>query len=105
LVGLATYDLVSGVGDLLDGNYLIVSQRWNNGAIMHAGAATLASSHFRLKGTIQPWNSVTGMAAEGGGRMYVIYDTPRQRLVVGRPAENIVSFFTMDQVFAGDFDP
>jgi hypothetical protein len=33
------------------------------------------------------------------------YDAVRQRLVVGRPSDNIVSLFTMDQIFAGDFDP
>jgi len=33
------------------------------------------------------------------------YDATRHRLGVGRPAENIVSLFTMDQIFAGDFDP
>jgi hypothetical protein len=33
------------------------------------------------------------------------YDATRHQLVVGRPVENVVSLFTMDQIFAGDFDP
>jgi hypothetical protein len=27
------------------------------------------------------------------------------QLIVGRSDQNIVSLFTMDQIFAGDFDP
>jgi hypothetical protein len=33
------------------------------------------------------------------------YDAARHRLIVGRPSENTVSLFTMDQLFADDFEP
>lgn len=89
-----------------DGNYVIISPSWtNHGAGAAMGAMTLANGRFRLKGTIAPWNSVIGGVASGGYQMTHSYDAARQRLVVGRVAENIVSLFTMDQIFADDLDP
>ena len=97
LVGTLANDLVGngGVTAYADGNYVIWSFSWNNGT----GAVTLANGKFRLKGAIQPWNSVYGTASSFD------YDTTNQRLIVGQADKNIVSLFTMDQVFAGDFDP
>jgi hypothetical protein len=87
-----------------DGNYVVQSPQFNNSApASHVGAVTLASGAFALKGTIQSWNSVVGMAAGGGPTMNFAYDAIRHKLLVGRPAENIVSVFTMDQIFADDF--
>ncbi|MEP7097158.1 MAG: hypothetical protein ABI748_05795, partial [Dokdonella sp.] len=57
-----------------------------------------------LSGTIQAYNSVRGTAANGGTRLVFAYDATRQRLAVGRPADNIVSLFTMDQIFANGFE-
>jgi Repeat of unknown function (DUF5650) len=88
-----------------DGNYVIASPFWTSGGTQVAGAMTLGNGRFRLKGTIQPWNSVMGTVTNGGDRMTLSYDVARHRLAVGRPAENIVSLFTMDQIFADDFDP
>jgi hypothetical protein len=115
LIGTTTDDQVSlqGARLLSDGNYVVPSSTWINVAFTAAGAVTLASSNFRLKGTIQAWNSVRGFANGGGsamvsaGGLYPVhsYDTARHRLAVGRPAENIVSLFTMDQIFAGDLEP
>jgi hypothetical protein len=48
---------------------------------------------------------VLGTAAIGGQYLTYSYDPTRHRLVVGRRAENIVSLFTADQIFAGDFQP
>jgi hypothetical protein len=110
LVGATANDQVGGgvtnaVVALSNGNYAVYSPYWNNGGANQAGAVTLTSGSFRLKGTIQQWNSVLGMVASGGSNIRYAYDPVRQRLIVGRPAENIVSLFTMDQIFAGDFDP
>jgi hypothetical protein len=89
------------VTPLPDGNYVIKSGDWNGGV----GAITLASGKFRVKGTVQPWNSIIGTAASGGQFLNYDYDASRGHLVVGRPSDNIVSLFTMDQIFAGDFEP
>jgi len=106
LVGKMSNDNVGeGVRKLSDGNYIVISPNWNNGAINQAGAVTLANGRFRLKGTIQAWNSVLGAAASGGASMVFDYDATQQQLIVGRPAENIVSLFRMDQIYADDFDP
>jgi hypothetical protein len=107
LVGTNANDQLGdgGVAATSDGNYVVISSNWNNGAVSQAGAVTLVSGSFRVKGTIQPWNSVLGAAANSGSGMTYDYDATRHQLVVGRPVENIVSLFTMDQIFAGDFDP
>ncbi len=88
-----------------DGNYIVASPGWNNGATLGSGAVTLASGNFRLAGTIQAWNSVLGTAAHSGNQMNYAYDAARHRLVVGRPGDNTVSLFTMDQIFADGTEP
>jgi hypothetical protein len=102
LIGATTYDYIghSGLVSLSDGNYVVFSDYWSG----KLGAVTLGSDAFRLKGTIQSWNSVVGNAANGGASMTFSYDPSRHTLVVGRQAENIVSLFSMDQIFAGDFE-
>ncbi len=103
LIGTTTGDYVglSGVTALSNGNYVVGSPFWSG----NLGAVTLASGAFRLKATIQPWNSVRGTAAGGGPQQTYAYDPARQRLIVGQPASNIVSLFSMDQIFASDFEP
>lgn len=108
LVGSTTDDRVGDSGragiralvDLGDDHHVIHSGSWNNGA----GAITLARSSFRLAGTIQAYNSVRAGAAAGFPDLSHAYDAARSMLVVGRPAENIVSLFTIDQVFASGWE-
>ncbi|HET6632559.1 MAG TPA: hypothetical protein VFG73_07620 [Rhodanobacteraceae bacterium] len=106
LVGTSAYDQVGdSVTASRNGDYVVASPHWNNGATADAGAVTLLSGNFRFVGTIAPWNSVIGGVARGGQRMSHDYDHGLQRLIVGRPAENIVTLFTMDQIFADGFQP
>jgi Repeat of unknown function (DUF5650) len=102
LIGTTANDFVgiNNITALSNGNYVVDSGYWS-----HLGAVTLANGGFRLKGTIQSWNSVIGTVANGGLSMAYAYDPTRQELIVGRPASNIVSVFTMDQIFADDFAP
>ena len=93
------------VRSLSDGNYLIYSPYWSNGTASSAGAVTLASGQFRVKGAIASWNSVLGATASGGLSMSYDYDATHHQLIVGRVVENLVSLFTMDQIFADDLDP
>jgi hypothetical protein len=83
----------------LNNDYAFVSSVWDRGGTQDAGAVTLASGTFRLVGTIQGYNSVRGAAASGGSRLVYSYDATRSVLAVGRPADNIVSLFTIDQIF------
>lgn len=103
LVGTRTWDWIGrdGVIALGDGNYLISSSQWND----RTGALTLASGGYRLRGTIEPWNSALGKRPYSGDSMTSAYDPVRQRVVVGWPADNMVSVFRMDQILASDFEP
>jgi hypothetical protein len=102
LIGTHGGDFLNGVGvtALSNGNYVVVSPSWNG-----EGAVTLASGALPLTGTIQPLNSVLGTTPGGGASIVDAYDPVRRVLIVGRPADNIVSLFTMDQIFACDFEP
>ncbi|HSE13098.1 MAG TPA: hypothetical protein VLB69_10735 [Rudaea sp.] len=52
------------------------------------------------------WNSVIGLvsAAPQPAQLNFSYDAAHKQLVVRRPAENIVSLFTPDQVFSDGFN-
>lgn len=102
LVGTSQGDQVGvgGVFALGDGNYLANSHSWHG-----TGAVTLTSGGYRLRGTIEPWNSALGEAPYSGDSTTFDYDPVRHRLIVGWPAASMVSIFTMDQILAGDFDP
>jgi len=93
-----------GIIALSDNNYAFRSTTWDRGGTADAGAVTLASGAFRLVGTIQGYNSVRGSAASGGSNLVYSYDATRARLAVGRPADNIVNLFTMDQIFADNLE-
>ena len=106
-IGMQTDDKLGSHGATAypDGNYVVASGNWNNGGASKAGAVSLANGGFRLSKHIEPWNSVLGSIASGGPSMSYAYDPVRHRLIVGRPAENIVSLFTMDQLFADGMEP
>ncbi len=103
LVGTAAHDLIGGRGVIAlgDGDYLVISQDWN----ARTGAATLADSRYRSTGTIESWNSALGKAPFSGDSMTSDYDAVRHRLIVGWPADNLVSIFTRDRILASDFEP
>lgn len=114
LLGSTAYDKLGVSSDysfgpshevVQDGHFVLKSGYWDNGETANVGAITLASGWFRLTGTIAPWNSVIGGIANGGYSMVYDYDPTRHRLIVGRPAENMVSLFTMDQIFADGLEP
>ncbi len=45
---------------LSDGNYLVLSQRWNNGSATGAGAVTWVSGTTGIEGSVNPSNSLVG---------------------------------------------
>ena len=105
IVGTAPSDNIgANLIALSDGNWAMRSTVWDNGATADAGAVTLASGGFATRGTIAAWNSVVGTVATQGAALSYAYDAPRKRLAVGKPAENIVSLFTMDQMFGDGFE-
>ena len=52
-----------GVVPLTNGNYVILSSKWDNGAIIDAGAATWASGTIGVSGVISSANSLVGSTA------------------------------------------
>lgn len=62
LVGSRNHDRVGGGGvlPLRNGNYLVISDRWDHGSLWDAGAATLGSGEHGITGIITPNNSLVG---------------------------------------------
>jgi hypothetical protein len=65
LVGSSTSDNVgiAGVTALSNGNYVVNSAFWNNGATVDVGAVTLGSGVAGISGVISPANSLVGSTA------------------------------------------
>jgi hypothetical protein len=99
LVGSTTGDYVGGGGvtALSNGNYVVRSPWWQKGTTAGAGAITpgagAACATGLTAGPITAANSVLGAAANGGVALNFGYDLIHHQLVVGRPADNIVSLF------------
>lgn len=65
LVGSTAHDLVGdrGVTALANGNYVVMSDYWDNGSIRDAGAATWGNGSTGISGTINNFNSLVGSSA------------------------------------------
>ena len=65
LIGSTTNDQVGvgGVTQLSNGNYVVASTNWDNGAIVDAGAVTRGSGAAGVSGTISAANSFVGATA------------------------------------------
>src|SRR5262245_54494862 len=66
LVGTTAYDFigVNGVTALTNGNYVVASPTWNNGAVVDAGAVTWCSGTTGLSGVVSATNSLVGSKAD-----------------------------------------
>jgi hypothetical protein len=60
LVGSAMFDRVGAVTPLSNGNYVVGSPDWNNGAVVDAGAATWGSGTSGVAGPVSAANSLVG---------------------------------------------
>jgi hypothetical protein len=92
LVGSTASDRVGNFGGtaLTNGNYVVFSSIWNNGAIVDAGAVTLGLSNGSVIGAITSTHSVLGAVASQGGSQTFSYDATRNQLAVGQRASNRV---------------
>jgi hypothetical protein len=95
LVGSQAGDQVSNANTLAlaNGNFAELSATWHNGGLATAGAVTLGDDLAGLTGLISSTNSVLGGVAGGGLSLTYDYDDRNDQLVVGRPAENLVTLF------------
>lgn len=83
-----------------DGNYAFVNGTWGTGGAVTLGIGSYAS----LTGAITSANSVLPNGPNGSGRFIGFsYDAGHHLLAVGRPEENIVSLFTVDELFKDGF--
>jgi hypothetical protein len=95
LMGNRDYDQIgySGIITLDNGDYLVSSMNWDNGSVHDAGAVTWGDGTRGTTGWITHWNSVLGEATDGGLTLVFDFDYTNDQLVVGRPMENLVTFF------------
>jgi hypothetical protein len=66
LVGTTSGDQIGnfgGVFGLSNGNYVVISQNWNNGVATKAGAVTWGSGATGVSGAVSPMNSLVGGAS------------------------------------------
>jgi hypothetical protein len=75
LVGSTSEDGVGAITVLPNGNYLVGSIAWDNGAIVQAGAVTFGSGTSGVTGTVSTSNSLVGSTNNdfvgGGGYIYI----------------------------------
>jgi hypothetical protein len=92
LVGSKTDDTLGifGVTAVGNGNYVVHSANWDNGAIVDAGAVTLGLFDGSVVGAITSTHSVLGTVAGQGSSQPFAYDAFRNQLAVGQPASNRV---------------
>jgi hypothetical protein len=96
LVGSTDYDRVGdgGVGALSNGSYVVNTPYWDKGAVAGAGAVSWSIGANGIVGSVSADNSVLGTNSGGGIGMVARYDAVHNQLVVGRPADSIVTLFT-----------
>ena len=83
-------------GALANGDYVVRSSVWDNAGIVDAGAVSYGFGNGGTVGPITAANSVRGTIANGGSLQNFSFGSTNNKLVVGRPAENIVTVFTPD---------
>jgi len=91
---------------LSSGSFVVVSPGWDNGGAANAGSVTFsvgrACTIGLAVGPITSANSVLGAAADGGDALNFAYDPTHHQLIVGRPADNMVTLFPVSECYAYD---
>ncbi len=96
LVGSTQNDNVGVFGEtsaLPNGDYVVRNYNWDNAGIVDAGAVSYGLGNGGTVGPITAANSVRGTTASGGFTQRFSFGGPSNLLVVGRPADNIVTVF------------
>ena len=71
LAGSTANDGVGSIARLTNGNYVIVSEDWDHGSVVDAGAVTFASGTTGISGTISAANSLVGSTANDAFGLFV----------------------------------
>lgn len=87
LVGSSVDDRISaeGVVALTNGNYVVRSTHWDNGATIDAGAATFGSGVEGISGVVSPANSLVGSSRFDRVGGYGVVALPNGNYVVRSP--------------------
>ena len=93
LVGSTTNDYFGNVTAFSNSNYVVAGTTWDNGALANTGAVTLCSGTDKTTGTVSSSNSILGTVANGGSGMVFSYALDANKLLVGQPSANQVSYF------------
>jgi hypothetical protein len=110
LVGSTANDYVgNSVIKISNGGYVVSSNNWSNGGVIAAGAVTLGSGTKRYPiDAITTANSLLGNVPNQGLTITNnrAIDWANGQLVVGKPAENVVSFFQppSTSIASGDWE-
>jgi hypothetical protein len=76
---------------LSNGNYLVTSSNWDNGALTQAGAITLGNGSGGTAGAVSAVNSVLGTVAGGSSGLVYSYNATADKLLVGQPSAKQVT--------------
>lgn len=87
-------------------NWILFSPHWTTNQVTspNRGAVTLVHGGHQVSGSVGASNSVLGGVANGAAQITFGYDASRDHLVVGRPAENLLTIFDGNIVFSNGFD-
>jgi Repeat of unknown function (DUF5650)/MBG domain (YGX type) len=88
LVGSSANDTLGEVSALTNGNYLVRSSSWSNGAIVDAGAVTWGSGTTGISGTISATNSLVGSSTNDQVGLQRIVELTNGNYVVSSPSWN-----------------
>lgn len=102
LVGTSASDRVGEGPELIaaDGAYLFSSPKWNNGTTSDAGAVMLFPPGGGTAGGLSTASGVPGTVATRGSSLSFACDTSRDRALIGRPYQNVVSLFSHQAVLS-----
>ena len=85
LVGSSANDKIGGYTSvsLANGNYVVASSDWDNGAILDVGAATWCDGTKEITGTINDTNSLTGVKINDNVGSYIFKVSNNNYIVSG----------------------
>ncbi|MGF2412298.1 T9SS type A sorting domain-containing protein [Ferruginibacter sp.] len=87
-------NVIGGITILPNGNYIVQSRLWDNGAIIDAGAVTFSNGSIGVAGTVNSCNSVLANANTTPQFPYVVaYNTIYNYMLVGRSVQSIVNIY------------
>lgn len=96
LVGSVYGDMVGlgGATELTNGNYVVASSNWDNGAATDAGAVTWGSGTSGVKGVVSSTNSLVGGASENAVGSGGVIELTNGNYVVASPYwDNTATFY------------